>query len=336
MELYIFGAGASAAEGAPATRQFLAKAWELLGPAFDGPTQAVWHFLEAVFRTRITGPSSFGRLPAVDEVISLVDYSLLANQGLGAHYDPQRLAQVRRDIEHLLMATLDAAVRDRRRSERGGGPHGRFVRSLLERHHPNRFALLSLNYDTLLDDALADAGARPDYGFGALDLADLRGPLLLKLHGSLNWARCPACGRIAIAGEKVAHLLPHVKGLACSRCGNDRLSGLIISTTFLKSYGGSYLGHLWDLALEAIQQAERISFVGYSMPAADIAIYQLILRGLLARPAGSIPAVQVINHSSPDLAPAERRLRADQLVDRFTRLFGPGVRFDFSGFRGQL
>ncbi|HYG59599.1 MAG TPA: hypothetical protein VD902_16165 [Symbiobacteriaceae bacterium] len=281
----------------------------------------------------MTGPESFEHIPAIDEVISLVDWSLHVNQGLGHRFDPPRLYQVRRDLEHLMCATLDSALESR--TARAAGPHSRFVRAVLAQ--PGRsFALLSLNYDTLLDDALVDAGITPDYGFRHLDLWPGGGPLLAKLHGSLNWALCPACGHIEVADGKVAHLLPRVEGLRCSRCDNDRLHGLIISPTWLKSYEGAHLQHVWDLALECMQQAERIVFVGYSMPPADVAIYHLICRGLLAGRCPRRPHIEVINHTDPAMSPAEQVIHRDAVAARFRRLFGPGVTFDFSGFHGQV
>lgn len=330
MDVYLFGAGASAAEGAPAIADFLARAWELLGPEFDDRVRATWRFLETVFRTPVSGPESFRLMPGVDEIISLVDWSLQVNQGLGYQYDPPRLYQVRRDLEHLLAATLDAALQDRFRE--GDGPHARFVRSLLAAREPEAFALLSLNYDTLLDDALMGAGAGPDYGLGRRR----GGPFLAKLHGSLNWALCPACGHINVADEKVAHLLPYVEGLACRRCGNERLNGLIVSPTWLKNYEGFRLQHVWDQALEYLQQADRVVFVGYSMPPADIAVYQLIRRALLSGRHRDCPEILVINHRGEGDDPAAARLHEAALAERFTRLFGHCVRFDFSGFHGQI
>jgi len=321
MDLYVFGAGASAAEGAPTTQDFLARAYEYLAPDFDPQVAEVWRFLEQVFEVPVEGPHSFAHLPPLDEVISLIDWCLHADQGLGPAYGPAELARVRRGMEHLLCAALDAAQDRRASSAAHSGPHARFARALAQRE-PGSFVLLSLNYDTLLDDALAGAGLAPDYG---LDGEGKGGALLLKLHGSLNWAHCQACDHLEVAREQVAHRLPRVAGLACGRCGNPRLAGVVISPTLMKRYTPPPLGRVFDRALQAVRQARRITFVGYSLPPADVAIHQLIRRGLLSRPGAEPPAITVINH---------RRSRT--LVDRFTRLFGPRVRFDFSGFRGQL
>lgn len=316
MDLYIFGAGASAAEGAPATRDLFSQAYAYLSPTFDDQVMEVWRFIEVVFEVPVDRAEAFAAIPPVDEVISLVDWCLHVDQGLGG-YDPARLYQIRRSIEHLLCATLDAA--QARRAHLAGGPHARFARGLTERP-PGSYALLSLNYDTLLDDALVAAGLPPDYGLDQ----PTGGPLLLKLHGSLNWAHCAACDQIEVAREQVAHLLPRVTGLSCGRCGNRRLGGVIISPTWLKRYTLPRLTRVFDLALQTVRQARRILFVGYSLPPADVAIHQLIRRGMLSRCCADRPAIEVINHQP-----------SPEVIGRFTRLFGPGVRFDLSGFRGQ-
>jgi len=319
MEMYIFGAGASAAEGAPATKDFFARTWDLLSPDFDESIRAVWRFLAEVFRVPVTGPDSFALLPAVDEVISLVDWSLQANQGLGHGFDLPRLYAVRRDLEHLLCATLDAALYCRPRP--AGGPHARFASSL-GAASPGSVGLISLNYDTLLDDALTAAGLAPDYGLGRPG----PGPLLAKLHGSLNWALCPACSHIEAAADPATAV--------CTRCANARLHGLIISPTWLKTYRGAQLEPVWDRAMACLLQAERIVFAGYSMPPADIAVYHLLQRALLA--GGRRPAIHVINHTDPGATAAQRAQHEDAVISRFCHLFGPGVTFDFHGFYGQV
>jgi len=318
MDVYLFGAGASAAEGAPATRDLFPMAYRDLGPPFDEQVQAVWDFLAAVFARPVDGPAAFDHLPPLDQVISLVDWSLHMDQGLGPTYDPPRLYRVRQALEHLVCSVLNAA-QERRRT--GDGPYARFAHALAGRP-PGSCVLLSLNYDTLLDEALRLAGLPPDYGLGP---AAGGGPLLLKLHGSLNWAHCPACDHIAVVRKQVAHLLPRPAALACGRCGNRRLAAVVISPTWLKRSFPAPLSRIFAQALEAVRRAERIVIIGYSLPPADLAVQHLLLRGLLTRARQGPPRVEVVTHR-PSRATAER----------FRRLLGPAVTFDCTGFRGQI
>lgn len=320
---YIFGAGASAAEGLPGTDGLFAQAFEVLGPQFDRSVRRVWTFLERVFGIRIDGADSFRGLPSVDEVISLVDHCVAEGQGLGHSYGPARLGRVKLALQHLLCATLDAAGDG---APTHTGPYRRFVEHLAGRGAP--VGLISLNYDTLLDRAVASAGLGPDYGFDRPDWRpDAHTLVLAKLHGSLNWALCPACDRIEVLRGRAT-----MGQVTCSGCGNPRLQELIVTPSLHKRYTSVQLKHVWSLAFDMLRQAERIVFVGYSLPAADMPVLHLILRAMLLQPAR--PAIEVINHGASAVAAVEAG-RQRQVRQRFHRFFGPDVRFDFSGFHGQ-
>lgn len=323
MDVYIFGAGASAAEGAPATGQFLLTAWRLLGNQSDPRIGVVWRFLEGLSGRRIMDEGCFEHLPTVDQLFSLVDWSLHADLGLGPDLDPARLRQVRRDLEHLVAATLEASLRQS--GARDAGAHRRLAGALALRSPDRPYALISLNYDTLLDDALRSGVAPPDYGFDQPGCGEGggKGPLLLKLHGSLNWVHCKACDRVGVTKGDVAHLLPGRRTLTCSQCGSTRLDGLLVSPTMLRHGLPHPLQSVWERAFQTLRRADRLVFVGYSLPAADVAVLHLIQRALLTRCGQARPAIEVINHS-------------DRTVSHFRRLFGPEIRFDLSGFRGQV
>jgi hypothetical protein len=352
-DIYLFGAGASAAEGAPATSDLLPEAWRLCRGRPDPATLRIWRFLSAVWGQPISTPADFAHLPHIDEVVSLIDWSLQMEQGLGPDYGLRELWGLRQDLTYLIEQTLGAAMA--RGLPAPGGPHERFVGGLVspfgekppfgDKVRP--VVLFSLNYDTLLDRALKGAGLEPDYGFGRLDLGERRSNLptgapspspapntipLLKLHGSLNWARCPACDHV----EVLAHPLdPQTGSPSCSRCGCPSLDRLIISPTWLKRYTATQLRHVWDLALEALQFAESLTFIGYSLPPNDVAVAQFLRRALLLRPAGRPLAIRVLNHSQPGTAEAQHQRRR-ALAERFIRHFGPTVTFNWDGFRGRI
>lgn len=319
MDVYIFGAGASAAEGAPATSDFLPTAWRLFGSDADQRIGSVWRFLGWLSGRGITDQGSFEHLPALDQIFSMVDWSLHADQGLGPEFDPARLRQVRRDLEHLVAATLEASLS--RRAGGAPGPHRLFAEALALRSPDQPYALISLNYDTLLDDALRLVGSPPDYGFGQRESVQ-GGPQLLKLHGSLNWVHCKACDWVGATRGDVAHLFPTGPALTCAQCGSTRLDGLLISPTLLKQPLPLPLQSAWEMAFQALRRAERLVFVGYSLPPADVAVLHLLQRALMTRRGPGRPAIEVINHS-------------DRTVGHFRRLFGPGINFDLSGFQGQ-
>jgi hypothetical protein len=101
-----------------------------------------------------------------------------------------------------------------------------------------------------------------------------------------------------------------------------------------KRYQSVQLKHVWSLAFDMLTRAERVVLVGYSLPPADLPVLQLILRATLA--GGRRPHILVVNRRDPSLPEQARRFRERSLVDRFRRLFGPSVQFDFAGFRGEI
>lgn len=131
-ELYLFGAGASAAEGAPATADLFPEAWRLYQGRPDPLPRRIWRFLAQVWGQRIEAPADFAHLPHLDEVVSLIDWSLQMEQGLGPAYGPQELWRLRQDLTALIEATLGSAMA--RGLPQPGGPHERFVGGLARRH----------------------------------------------------------------------------------------------------------------------------------------------------------------------------------------------------------
>ena len=86
------------------------------------------------------------------------------------------------------------------------------IRTCRQRAH---FAIVSLNWDCLIDQALVPGG-RPDptcldYGTAVCgsDGKPLEpqpgAPLLLKPHGSLGWGFCPLCHRVVVDLETPFH-----------------------------------------------------------------------------------------------------------------------------------
>ncbi len=78
-------------------------------------------------------------------------------------------------------------------------PYGEFVKLLRDSRAQGgklskQVAVITFNYDLCLDYALYSHGLQPDYRLDDAPPAD-PSVKLLKLHGSLNWAKCN-CGNI--------------------------------------------------------------------------------------------------------------------------------------------
>lgn len=102
---------------------------------------------------------------------------------------------------------------------------------------------------------------------------------LCKLHGSINWFKCNCCGEFQIAAHKdiAKHLLDD-KPEICSKCHNKAgvgqivLQPEIITPTMLKTLNSKLFRDIWATAANELKNADRIIFIGYSLPLADFEI----------------------------------------------------------------
>jgi hypothetical protein len=141
-------------------------------------------------------------------------------------------------------------------------------------------------------------------------------PVLLKLHGSLNWVVCPnvSCRlhgkpRLAVRGRT---LLGYVDSGKCPACRNDRGGRLIVPPTSQKLIRrGSLLHKLWLIARAKLPQCGRLVFIGYSFPATDF--YSEWLFRQIYFIDGPRPEIVVVN---PEIL--KKRSRVSQ---RYERLF---------------
>lgn len=282
-DVYVFGAGASASEGAPVVRNFLRIAYRYLKEEVpDADLEIVWDFLEHFYgsRVEINTYRDLDRYPGIDEVFNIVDWYLLHNQAFSARFPRSRLYELKMALVKLISATLDRSLQS------NNGIHQSFVAQVVNQASELP-TFISLNYDVALDRAIREAGFETEYGFyGTHNSNDLAGAgkiPLYKLHGSLNWSFCPLCGEISEHHEKVAHLLfSQSNTINCENCHGENSQAIIIAPTLYKSYNISRLNNVWDSAALAISRADRLCFIGYSLAPADTSIIAMVKRALNA------------------------------------------------------
>ena len=108
---------------------------------------------------------------------------------------------------------------------------------------------------------------------------------LLKLHGSYNWLQCPRCLRVYIEFDQkigVDQIISKVRCRHCKRNFGDSISNILVSNlimpTFLKDFSNPQYKLIWQNAGVELAEAERIVFIGYSLPQADFEMRQLLSR----------------------------------------------------------
>ena len=72
-------------------------------------------------------------------------------------------------------------------------------------------------------------------------------------------------------------------GAPCGTC-QTRLRPLLIAPTHLKNYRNPHIAQVWYAAEQELRAAERVVFIGYSLPDDDVEVVYLLKRSL-AHPA---------------------------------------------------
>lgn len=188
----------------------------------------------------------------------------------------------------------------------------RFARILIDKRikdglTKDKLSVITLNWDTMLEQELYNKcigikqKVMPDYCFYSYSfLEDKRwipstllkakrfyNIKILKLHGSFNWLVCPRCGRISVDfKENIAKFVlgaDRKEQSFCKYCSVDyelenrpRLRSLFVSPTYLKSFQDSNIKNIWHNAFIELSEADKVVFIGYSLPNADFEFKHLL------------------------------------------------------------
>jgi hypothetical protein len=353
--VYVLGAGASHEQGIALSEHILSAGLALARDlerhleARDAPesgASALDQFgLEDLARFRLIyrfigdyfhgGALEADRLPTIDEVFGLVDLGTR----MGAHLGPAALpdaATLRRALLYLVFAVLngchvarlDGGIVVSYRA-RPGDAYERLARLLGPRD-----AVITLNYDLGLDLAVARAGWAIDYGSDCADVyprggeappADRERRRLYKLHGSLNWLYCPTCDRLTnFAYWNIAHIpyrdraepggADDEEAWSCPVDGTPR-QGLIVPPGLSFPRDNRHLVNVWQAAASALEEANEVVCIGYSLPGADLPV-KFLLKQALHR--------NGLRRGAPARLTAVD-IKAEKLV-AYQWLFGVGVR----------
>jgi hypothetical protein len=317
--VYILGAGFSMTAGAPSQEALLGIAMKMpLNSRLSGRREKVRKFLREALNVdeeKVT----------LEDVYTPIDRCISDGIGL-KNYSLAGLHKVREDLGSLVGSAI--------RHELGSVPYDQgeyvkvFARTLVEKaavraeladgaenskavkaYDP--LAVISLNWDILLDNALNDAlrakdnGMRGDYDpFGVVDYccyissvdpkeSTIRTGLwslgcrgynvkFLKIHGSMNWLQCSNCQQMFVGFDEKLILRIIENPMYCRHCkkqGNrSQLRGSLVMPTFLKDLRNFQIKLVWQNAAIELMEARRLVFIGYSLPHADFEFRQLLSR----------------------------------------------------------
>jgi len=342
--VFIFGAGASKAEGAPTTNELLLESFRKLGTS-----QPVWHikdFLKDFFYVDVDkGCNDRSRIPTFEELLTILDISIARQDDLSKRWNHNELNRLRNDLIYCIAKILDETL------ERSGELHKKFVESLFENSQRNNknVAFISLNYDILLDNALIELYAKKDWDIDyGVEFRNFIEPVqrsheervkymqtpgkwhrprrekaiyLLKLHGSLNWLYCPNCNTLKITKKEKGVLRIWTEFETCEIDGSLQRP-LIIPPTWQKVYENPHLVGIWQKATKVLGKADEVYFVGYSLPDSDVKLKYLFKKFLYRDNVSDRPKISVVLKND----------KSKEIQWRYKRFFGEDTRIITEGF----
>lgn len=280
--------------------------------------------------------------PLITDVFSLLDQMIATGSALGEGVDALDLGRLRSLLERAVAEVLAEPRGGRARA--GAALQEKLADWIHRTCRGGRFvSVISTNYDFALERSLLSR-IPPRALPGAVDFgltwrpADGAGPrgrrqawprparprlAILKLHGALNWLRCPLCEHVVIhPSEPIFRQGQGQQGdswRTCS-CGFAPLRHVLVAPSMVRDVRDPNLLALWQSALEALRTADEWVIVGYSLPPQDVEIRGMLLRAYRGR--RQPPRVRVVQHG-PNR----------ETEDRYRVMF-PDMAFDERGVQG--
>jgi NAD-dependent SIR2 family protein deacetylase len=287
--VFILGAGASKLAGAPLMHEFLDVADDLRHAKEPGET---FDDFELVFKAINALRPAYANANVdlsnnIESVFAAFEMARLIRQ-LGNLKDNEidgLPKAMRRVIEQTLEKTIQLPVSGKRvLPPRPYQAFADFLKSISKSsdRNPNTASVLTFNYDLCIDYALHFNGIHSNY---CLESGTTGGLKLLKLHGSLNWAKCPNCSKVTawqmgpFFSGRNWKLYPETKQVVLNiasqikqynHCeGASAEEPYLVPPTWNKTEYHQVLQPVWQAAITELREAEYIIVCGYSLPPTD-------------------------------------------------------------------
>lgn len=277
------------------------------------------------------------RIPNITEVLSMVDHCCFYNIPPHPDLSDQHLEQFRSLINRAIGELMLEY------EEKPYTPHEKqlldsFVSPIRQGRNPgDSLTFITTNYDLVIDNEIQNELLvdKVDYGItyrSVFDSSLANTPMessvkYYKLHGSLNWLRCSLCGHFyinpygCIIHQAFKEETDHENTCICS--DHLRLKTVLVSPSLVRDIRDSNLLQIWRSALESIRVADKLVFIGYSLPAEDLAIKSIIMRGLNGRKSSQPLEIAVVQ-------------QGEAAKNNYLNLFSSSIRYYGHGLEEYL
>ncbi len=286
--VYFLGAGATiaAAPEAPLNETLVKNA--ITNFIKSQEAQYLLDFIADLFKNR-TDP------PINNQIWNLLDYIIQKGKSASPKYNLEKIIDLRKNL-------LNLVIKEFQNSLEVSEP--RIFELFVEKIHNQNPAIISTNYDILIDKALLKKTGL-NYGtkiramvIGEFDEeSGLKRPgkyqtgigvnkggiPLFKIHGSLNWLYCSKCDEADITMDKGAVRTLTEDYYCFNRKCTNRYESLLITPTMFKNYDNRLITETWDYAEKALVDAKNLIFIGYALKDEDYQIRCLLMKALLTK-----------------------------------------------------
>lgn len=301
--VFFLGAGASFVDGVPLQSQLLKKCFELIDKDSFEYTQ-IKEFFEVFFNLK--EPITGNDFPKMEQLLGMLEMPKLIDIDYPG-YSEKRINEFKRIIFGVILKALRKCSSDIKKSY-----NYRFVKKIKDNLDDfDEINFITMNYDTVLDDSLSLLNTLEKIDFG-LDLVNyysrynkkfpLEKPMpgnihLLKLHGSISYRYCRVCQSIELVHTDGDDIFDQ------SFCSIDGTPTeiLVVPPSFFKNLKVPPLMQLWIKARLMLMDADEIYFIGYSLPLADIPVWQMLKSAELARPNKKVIVVDAKGKKSGEI-----------------------------------
>jgi len=314
--VYVLGAGASCEAGGPLIKDFFSRGKKsdaaVYARRFDGDEKYL--VLEAIYKEWAAKEKD----PDVEKFFSYLSLNKTADLSFT---DPRTDSKIRpKAVERYLTWYIASYVQHSIAwHKKIPQQYYRFADTLSRRGWDP--TIITFNYDMVFEKALIAQLGGVNYRLGKIrglrEFSDPSYVPLIKLHGSLNWRKCTRCEDIEVFDHPVAHTFKRER--CGSRCDGFMNPVIVPPVRDKVAYLGSG-NHLWSEAHKALQKADYLAIIGYSLPAIDDASQELLRRAVKSNPDMTIDIV------NPDLAAIDDiggRLGLGRLDDGSGRRYFP-------------
>ncbi|GJQ62893.1 MAG: hypothetical protein SCALA702_19460 [Melioribacteraceae bacterium] len=302
--VFILGAGASHPDGVPLKKDILP--YILSGKNSEITDSVIGKEVIQFITENFDFDISLENYPNLEAVFGYLDYFIYNNQSLSSYYSQTKLQIIREYLIKLVHHAVNL------HTDKEHTAYHNFWKRVL--YHTRNFSIITLNYDTLLEQAFEEYFKTTgfiDYSIPLMNYektdvlknfnfwVNPNQPVIvehevdpvpfkiLKLHGSLNWKYCNCCNQTLLTpwdrhidlnkGKFLGYTYPENERYEYScPIDNTDFQTLIQPPSYTKVMDQPVLTQLFSEAARELRVARHLVFIGYSFSSSDVHIKALL------------------------------------------------------------